>query len=224
MSGGEMPKSRLRAGGLILCMVIVAGTVGFSAFRVAPVALAQGGTGNGAAIQVRDLQGRVMQPFAPAGAANVIFFVQSDCQISNGYAPEIQRVCREYATRGVSCTLMYEDLEIGRAGSLDAAARRHLREFRYEAMPAAIDRARTMARHAGATVTPQAVVVDRAGAIRYSGRIDNFYAALGRPRQQVTEHDLRDALDALLAGRPVPRPRTEALGCYIVDPATLEKR
>ena len=223
MPGGEMPKSRVRVGGLVLCMVIVAGTVGFSALRVAPVALAQGWTGNGAAIQVRDLQGRVMQPFAPAGAANVIFFVQSDCPISNGYAPEIQRVCREYAARGVSCSLMYEDVEVGRAGSLDAAARQHLREFRYDAMPAAVDRTRAVARHAAATVTPQAVVVDRTGAVRYSGRIDNFYAALGRPRQRVTEHDLRDALDALLAGRPVPRPRTEPLGCYITDPASLER-
>ena len=35
-------------------------------------------------------------------------------------------------------------------------------------------------RHAKASITPQAVVVDRAGAIRYRGRIDNFYAALGR--------------------------------------------
>jgi hypothetical protein len=67
------------------------------------------------------------------------------------------------------------------------------------------------------------VVVDRAGSIRYSGRIDNFYAALGRPRQRVTEHDLRDALDAVLAGRPVPRPRTDAVGCHIVDPKSIQR-
>ena len=45
---------------------------------------------------MRDLSGRVVTPFAPAGAANVIFFVATDCPISNSYAPEIQRVCREY--------------------------------------------------------------------------------------------------------------------------------
>jgi hypothetical protein len=66
-------------------------------------------------------------------------------------------------------------------------------------------------------------VIDRTGAIRYRGRIDNFYAALGKPRQQVTERDLRNALDAVLSGRPVPKVETEALGCYIVDPALLRK-
>jgi len=39
----------------------------------------------------------------------------------------------------------------------------------------------------------------------------------------VTSHDLRDALDAVLAGGKVPRPETEALGCFITDPALLRK-
>ena len=177
--------------------------------------------GNGAAIQLRALDGRVLTPFQPAQAAHVLFFVATDCPISNTYAPEIQRVCRDYAGRGVSCALMYEDVEVAGAAPLDGQVRKHLQDYRYGNMPAAIDRTRVVARQARATITPQAVVVDRSGAIRYSGRIDNFYAALGKPRQRVTEHDLRDALDALLAGRPVARPRTEALGCHIVDPAAL---
>lgn len=177
----------------------------------------------GSRIRVRALDGQTVRPFVPDGSANVLVFVQSDCPISNGYAPEIQRICRDYAARGVRCHLVYEDVEIGAAGSLDATAREHLRAFRYAGISAVIDRTRVIARHARATITPQAVVVDRAGSIRYSGRIDNFYAALGRPRQQVTEHDLRDALDELLAGRPVSRPRTEAVGCHIVDPASVER-
>lgn len=51
--------------------------------------------------------------------------------------------------------------------------------------------------------------------VRYRGRIDNLYINIGRTRQQVTSHDLTDALDAVLAGRPVKQPTTEALGCYI---------
>jgi len=31
----------------------------------------------------------------------------------------------------------------------------------------------------------------------------------------VTEHDLRDALDAVLAGKPVSKPETQPIGCYI---------
>ena len=171
-----------------------------------------------------DLSGRVLKPFAPTTAATVVFFIATDCPISNSYAPEIQRICRDYRTHGIDCALMYEDVDLSSSSStLDDVARRHLREYRYADVPAAVDRKRTIAKRAQATVTPQAVVIDRTGKIRYRGRIDNFYAALGRTRRAVTEHDLRDALDAVLSGKPVPKAETEALGCYIVDPALMRK-
>ena len=85
-----------------------------------------------------------------------------------------------------------------------------------EATHAAIDADGALASRVHASITPEAVVVDRRGAIRYRGRIDNFYAALGRPRQSVTAHDLRDALGAIAAGRMVASPETEPVGCYIV--------
>ena len=175
-------------------------------------------------LQVRDVNGQAFALFAPKGPASVIFFVATDCPISNWYAPTIQQVCREYGSRGVDCTLMYEDVDLGQKAALDAAVRTHLREYRYDAMTAAVDRTRVVAKRAKATITPQVVLVDRAGAIRYRGRIDNAYADLGKPRQHVTSHDLRVSLDAVLAGRPVPAPETEALGCYITDPASIRRR
>jgi hypothetical protein len=36
--------------------------------------------------------------------------------------------------------------------------------------------------------------------------------------------DLRDALDAIVGGKPVPRPETTALGCSIVSPDVLRKQ
>jgi hypothetical protein len=100
---------------------------------------------------------------------------------------EIQRVCREYGPRGVGCTLIYEDVDAAATpATLDRQVRAHLDEFKYGDMPAVIDRHRTAAGVAKATITPTAVVVDGAGAIRYRGRIDNLYAALGKPRQQIT--------------------------------------
>jgi hypothetical protein len=154
--------------------------------------------------------------FRPAGAAAVLFFISTDCPVSNGYAPEIQRICAAYRRKGVSCTLVYEDVDLK-----PVAVERHLSEFGYSAMPALIDASRTIARRARATVTPEAVLVDARGAIRYRGRINNFYAALGKPRRQVTENNLVDALDAVLDGRIVSVPETKPLGCFIVDPETL---
>jgi len=163
--------------------------------------------------QTRDVDGRPLAPFTPAGKANVLFFVQTDCPVSNSYAPEIQRLCKAYAAKGISCSLAYEDVRV------DAAAvRKHMSEFAYDGLPATIDSSRALADRAGARITPEAVVVDARGAIRYRGRIDNFYASLGKPRRHVTEHDLTDALDAIVAGKPVAKPQTEAVGCFITRP------
>lgn len=194
----------------------------WSAFFPAVLVLAVAAAG--APGQILDVDGHPLNPFEPVGTANVIFFVATDCPISNSYAPEIQRVCREYGPRGVGCSLMYEDVDTASSGTrLDDEVRKHRQEYRYADIPAAVDRSRTVAKHAKASITPQAVVIDRAGEIRYRGRIDNFYAALGKPRQHVTERDLLNALDAVLSGRPVPKVETEALGCYIADPALLRK-
>lgn len=173
-------------------------------------------------LQLRDVDGGVVKPFASGTQASVAFFVATDCPVSNAYAPEIQRVCREYHGRGVGCSLIYEDIETGSGvTSLRQQVRGHLEEYKYSGIPAAIDSDRSAAAVGKATITPTAVVVDRGGAIRYRGRIDNLYAALGKTRQQVTSHDLRDALDAVLAGRSVPHPETESIGCFITDPALL---
>jgi len=156
------------------------------------------------------VDGTARDLFAPPGPANVLLFVASDCPVSNGYAPEIQRICRDYRAKGVTCSLVYEDVAID-----NARVRAHRDEYLYTDIPAVIDADRTIAGRAKATVTPQAVIVGPGGAVKYRGRIDNQYAALGKPRRVVTVHDLRDALDAVLTRRPVANPETEAFGCFI---------
>jgi hypothetical protein len=181
--------------------------------------------------QLRDVDGTDRDLFAPAGAAHVLFFVASDCPVhvlffvasdcpvSNGYAPEIQRICRDYRTKGVSCSLVYEDV------SIDAVrVREHRDDYGYKDIAAVVDGDRTIADRARATVTPQAVVVGPAGTVKYRGRIDNQFAALGKPRRVVTVHDVREALDAVLAGRAVAQPDTEAFGCFISKRESVEAR
>src|SRR5262245_58049016 len=83
--------------------------------------------------QTRDVSGRSIAPFTPVGKANVVFFVQTDCPISNSYAPEIQRICKAYAAKGVSCSLAYEDVKVDAAG-----VRSHMKQFGYGDIPATI--------------------------------------------------------------------------------------
>jgi hypothetical protein len=67
-------------------------------------------------LNIRDVDGHELKPLEPAGPANILFFITNDCPIANSYAPEIQRICGDYAAKGVGCTLAYSDL------TLDAAA------------------------------------------------------------------------------------------------------
>ncbi len=146
---------------------------------------------------------------APRGRWTSLFFVRTDCPIANRYAPEIRRICADYAAAGLECLLVYVD------GHLTAEdVREHTEAFDL-ALPAILDREHALVTRAGATVTPEAAVFARGAERQYRGRIDNLYAELGRPRLEVTERDLRSALDDLVAGRPVRRPLTQATGCYI---------
>ena len=70
----------------------------------------------------------------------------------------------------------------------------------------------------GVTTTPEVAVVTADGRIVYRGRIDDLYADLGKKRRAPGRRDLREALSAVLAGRPVKVPRTEAVGCSIPEP------
>ena len=178
----------------------------------AAVAAAHGQTAS-----IVDLGGRPRDPFKPSDGPRAVFFVATDCPISNAYAPEIQQICQTYGTRGVSCLLVYENVDS------DALVREHLREYRYANIPVVVDRDRRVAKLANASMTPQAVLIDRDGQLRYRGRIDNWYVTFGKRRQKATEHDFRDAIDAVLERRPVLKHETEALGCYIADPAILRK-
>src|SRR4029450_8784831 len=98
-----------------------------------------------ASLEITGVRGDRIRPLEPSGPANVLVFTATDCPISNGYAPEIQRVCAAYAAQGVRCLLVYEDV-----GLTAAAARAHLAEYGYGAMPAAIDADGAIAARVGA--------------------------------------------------------------------------
>ena len=78
-----------------------------------------------------------------------------------------------------------------------------------------LDAKLALARAAGATTVPEAAVFSASGELLYVGRIDNRMADITRRRANVTEHELRDALDAVLAGKAPAVARTKAVGCSI---------
>jgi hypothetical protein len=163
---------------------------------------------------LRDLDGAVHGSLEhPSGGKwNVLFFLTSDCPIANQYAPEIRRICTSYGQKGAQCFLVYVDPSMK-----EDQIRQYIKDFQYDCCTPIHDKDHRLVRTAGATVSSEVAVFARGADLKYRGRIDNFYAALGTQRQHVTQHDLRDALDNLVAGRPVQDARTDAVGCFIPE-------
>lgn len=163
------------------------------------------------ALGLRDTDGVERNPLhVEKGHSEVLFFIAQDCPISNYYSHEIRRICDEYGSRKVSCALVYIDPTL-----TDEQARKHAADYGHGDYPKIVNRKHDLVAATRVTITPEVVVVAPDGSFPYRGRIDNYYAALGKPRRIVTEHNLRDALDAITSGKPVDKPDVKPVGCYI---------
>lgn len=198
MSGSEMRPSRSTFLALAAAIMLALGLV-----------VPLGAASLLGALELQTAGGQRIDPLAVGtNKAVVVLFISTDCPISNAYAPEVNRIASEYGPRGVAVRLVYADGDV-----TPASAKKHLADFGYT-MTAVLDPEQKLASRLGAKVTPEAFVVSPTGSTIYRGRIDDMYPALGKRRPQPTERELRAALDAFLAGKPVAKPVTDAVGCY----------
>ena len=144
-----------------------------------------------------------------AQKAILLFFVTTDCPVANSYVPEMNRIRDAYAPRGVAVYAVQAETTIA-----DSAVVKYAEEYRY-GFPLLLDPRQELVKLANATVTPQAAVLSPDGKVLYLGRIDNRVEDFGKQRPQATHPDLREALDAVLDGKPVPHPTTKSIGCAI---------
>ena len=129
-------------------------------------------------------------------------FLSPSCPLSVRYVSEAGRIFADYSSRRV----VVFAIAGADASALDLP------------FPVLVDANHSLARQTGASVTPQAIVLG-GGRVLYRGRIDDRTIELGKSRPQATRQDLRQALDEILAGKPVTAPETKAVGCAISFPA-----
>ncbi len=139
----------------------------------------------------------------------VFLFTSADCPISNRYAPEVRRLHAQFAARGVAFWLVYPG-----TNTPVATIRKHTREFGYPCS-ALRDPSLSLARRGAVRVTPEAAVFLPDGQLVYHGRIDDRFVDLGVERPAPVRHDLKEALEEVLAGRPVSQTNRNAVGCFI---------
>jgi thiol-disulfide isomerase/thioredoxin len=140
----------------------------------------------------------------------VVIVSCNHCPYVVAYEPRIVAIASEYTPKNVGFVAVnandatrYPD-----DGLQAMKARARERGFTF---PYLRDDAQTFVRALGARFTPEVFVFDRERKLRYHGRIDDNHRDIAR----VSSHDLRNALDALLAGGAPSVPETTAFGCSV---------
>jgi len=149
----------------------------------------------------------------------VIVFTTNHCPTARAYEQRLIQLVRDYRDKGVALVAI----------SPNAPDAVRLDELGYTDLGDSFEEMKTRARHSqfnfpylyegdltgisrayGPTATPHAFVFDSDRKLRYLGHIDD-----NERESLVKSRDLRNALDALLAGRDLPAPQTRAFGCSI---------
>ena len=140
--------------------------------------------------------------------AFAVIFIDTECPVAALYVPTLVELQRTYAQKGV------QFLAIDSSGQDSFVTVSAFAQERNVPFPVLKDFDQQVADDFGARRTPEAFVLDANRVIRYHGRIDDQYG-VGVSRDKPASRDLAQALDDLLAGKPIATPRTEPAGCPI---------
>lgn len=147
----------------------------------------------------------------------VIVFTCDHCPTAQLYEGRIKELASDYAKKGVELVAIQPNnpkaIRLDELGYTDvsdsfkdmkvrAAARHFNFPYLYDGDT------QTVARAFGPAATPHVFVFDESRRLRYDGRIDD-----SQRETLVRRHDARDAIDAVLAGRPVAVTHTPSIGC-----------
>jgi len=134
----------------------------------------------------------------------VLIFIATQCPVSNGYNERMEKLAQDFKARGINVVGINANSTESAADVKDHAAKNNL------TFTILKDNGNKVADMLGAARTPEAYFLDAGNKLLYHGRIDN-----SRDITQVNSSELRDALEAALAGKPVPKATANAFGCSI---------
>lgn len=140
----------------------------------------------------------------------VVVFTCNHCPYAQAWEGRLIEVQRDYGPKGVALVAINpnDERQYPQDSFEEMVKRAKAKGFNF---PYLRDESQAVARAYGAQVTPHLFVFDEGRKLRYQGRVDDNHESPKRVRS----HDLRNALDALLAGKPVPVAETPANGCSV---------
>lgn len=164
------------------------------------------------------IDGRTHKASEYAGArALAIVFESNHCPVSQLYEGRIEKLYADYRRKGVTLVAINpnnaKSVRLDELGYTDVTD--SLPEMKLRAKLRGIDwpylydgETQAVSTKFGAVATPHIFIFDQQRKLRYQGRIDD-----NQREDLVKSQDARNALDAVLAGRPVPVAETKAFGC-----------
>lgn len=134
----------------------------------------------------------------------VLIFIAVQCPVSNAYNERMAQLAADYQAKGINVIGINSNVAED-AAAVKAHAAEHKLTFTILKDPG-----NKIADKLGASVTPEAYFIGMNGKLLYHGRIDN-----ARNPAQLETSDLRNALDAALAGKTIEKTEAKAFGCTI---------
>jgi peroxiredoxin len=156
---------------------------------------------DGTTVKLADLDGRAL----------LVMFLCNHCPYVRHVERPLGAMVAEYEGRGLAAVgICSNDLDAypddGPAGMADQAARAGF------GFPYLLDESQQVAAAYRAMCTPDLFLYDAARQLAYRGAFDDSTPRNGQP---VTGALLRDALDRVLEGQPVPEPHRPSMGCSL---------
>lgn len=136
--------------------------------------------------------------------ATVVIFIATECPVSNEYNTRMENLYKEYREKGIA----FIGINSNKAEDVERI-RNHAKKNRLT-FTILKDLQNIVADLFEASFTPESYVLNGDHELLYHGRIDN-----SRNKSNITVQDLKNALDEILKGMTVTKPRTKAFGCTI---------
>ncbi len=149
--------------------------------------------------------------------AIVLAWINTTCPVAARSLPTLQAMHNDYAAKGVQFVAVNAAEDDSIVAIATQAVQHNI------AFPFVKDFDGAAAKSLGVKRTPEVAVLDGARKLVYRGRIDDQYRLNGN-REKPTSTELKDAIDAVLAGKPVTVSESIVDGCPITFPHVREPK
>lgn len=196
---------------LAIAALLAIGVIGIASAKDSPTSLALGAKAPKAAVQMKNVDGRTLSIASVAGAkGTLVLFTCNHCPWVKMWETRIAEVGNAAKAAGIGVIAINSNDPEAYPEDDFAEMQARAKKLGFE-FPYVMDATSEMAPAFGATRTPEAFLFDAKGRLVYHGTIDDN----AREASAVKEPWLRQAVDAVVAGKKVTTAETKALGCSI---------